>query len=269
MPNYYAHSIFGRKICDSVSPDLRAVIKGQWQGYACGQYGPDPLFFYQLWHRNPVERQGHTLHETSPRKVLERLRRPIENETPYTLGYALGFLCHFLLDSSCHPYVRAVSARGEISHLAMEGEFDRYLMRQAGIKPHKITPMERPSDPAVFKAAACAYEGVTPKQFQHSMRGFYFASRMLTRFQGTVFCPAVDLATRGNQSASRMLLRKRPAKPSLVTSVQLEKRLNGAVNPGGGLVEQLYQAYLRGTPINFLPALNFQGEPVERSLASL
>ncbi len=263
MPNYYAHSIFGRKVYAAVSPGLRRVIRQQWEGYACGQYGPDPLFFYQMWHHNQVEREGHAIHNMSPVAVLERLRRPIESGTPFALGYGLGFLCHFLLDSSCHPYVRAVSAKGTISHLAMEGEFDRYLMRQAGIKPHKVTPLERPSDPAVFAAAACAYEHVTPKQFQRSMAGFYFASRMLTRFQGTVFCPAVDLATRGSNSASRVLLRREPTRASLITSPRLQDRLDGAVESAALLTERLFYAYQHRTPIDFLPPLNFQGEPTE------
>lgn len=166
MPNYYAHSIFGQKVCAAADPALRRVIDQQWESYACGQYGPDPLFFYQVWHHNPVKQEGHAIHNISPATVLERLRRPIEKGAPFALGYALGFLCHFLLDSSCHPYIRTVSERGSISHLAMEGEFDRYLMRLAGINPRKATPLEQSSHPEVFTAAAWAYEHVSPKQFQ-------------------------------------------------------------------------------------------------------
>lgn len=263
MPNYYAHSIFGRRVREAVSPQLRSVIDKEWQGYACGQYGPDPLFFYQMWRPNPVKREGHALHGVSPREVLERLRGPIEEEVPYTLGYALGYLCHFLLDSSCHPYVRATSARGEIGHLAMEGEFDRYLLERDGFTSHKDTPMEQPSDPAVFAAASLAYEHVSPKKFRRSMRSFYRTSRMLTRFQGTAACPVVDLATSGNQSAHRVLLRKKPAKPSLATTAQLQKQLEEAIKPSAALVEQLYQAYLHKAPLDFLPRLNFQGEPLK------
>jgi hypothetical protein len=260
MPNYYAHSIFGQKVFHHLSPELQHQINAQWEGYACGQYGPDPLFFYRFWRRNAVAKEGHALHGQTPQRALERLRQPIEEEKPYALGYAMGFLCHFMLDSSCHPYVYQVNAEGEISHLAMEGEFDRHLMREAGIVPHEITPMERPMDPLVFEAAADAYEFASPQQFQEGMAGFYRVCRLLTRFQGTVFCPAVDVVTKRVKNAHRLLLRKTPAPASYITTPQLVKHFNDAVIPAAQLADRVYDAYRQGTSLDFLPPMNFQGK---------
>jgi hypothetical protein len=262
MPNYFAHSVFGQRVFHYLSPELQRQVDQQWESYACGQYGPDPLFFYRFWRRNLVAQEGHALHGQTPQSALERMRRPVEEEQPFALGYAMGFLCHFMLDSSCHPYVYEMNDRGEISHLAMEGEFDRHLMREAGIIPHQVTPMDRPVDPLVFEAAASAYEHVSPGQFREGMKVFYQVCRMLTRFQGTVFCPAVDVATKPVKNAHRMLLRKTPDPASYITTPQLLKRFDEAVEPAAQLADRLYDAYRQGTSLNFLPPMNFQGKLV-------
>lgn len=263
MPNYFAHSVFGQRVFHYLSPELQRQVDQQWESYACGQYGPDPLFFYRFWRRNLVAQEGHALHGQTPQSALERMRRPVEEEQPFALGYAMGFLCHFMLDSGCHPYIRSVSQQREISHLAMEGEFDRYLMKEAGYIPHKHTPLARPEDTAVYAAAALAYENVTPQQFHSGMRGYYLVSRSLTRFQGSVFCPAVDVVTRPIESSHKVLLRKHPAKASLVTTPKIMADFQAAVPRTIPLVEQLYDAYWNNAPIDFLPKENFQGQAME------
>jgi hypothetical protein len=255
--------IFGQAVRDGVRPDVQEAIDRQWEGYACGQYGPDPLFFYHMGLPSSVVRQGHALHYLEPVGCLERLRGPIQAGVPYALAYGLGFLCHFMLDSGCHPYIRSVSQQREISHLAMEGEFDRYLMKEAGYIPHKHTPLARPEDTAVYAAAALAYENVTPQQFHSGMRGYYLVSRSLTRFQGSVFCPAVDVVTRPIESSHKVLLRKHPAKASLVTTPKIMADFQAAVPRTIPLVEQLYDAYWNNAPIDFLPKENFQGQAME------
>ena len=48
------------------------------------------------------------------------------------LAYLLGFGCHYLLDSSCHPFVNEMNDKGRISHSLLEIEFDRFLMEENG-----------------------------------------------------------------------------------------------------------------------------------------
>ena len=40
------------------------------------------------------------------------------------LAYLLGFGCHYLLDSSCHPFVNEMNDKGRISHSLLEIEFE-------------------------------------------------------------------------------------------------------------------------------------------------
>ncbi len=259
MPNYYAHLTFGQAVRDCLGPDAQAAVDGQRQGFDCGLYGPDPLFFYHNGIPSPRSREAHALHHGPPQTALERLRRPIEAGVPFALGYALGYLCHYLLDRSCHPFVYGNASHHGISHMAMEGEFDRFLMERDGIEPHRITPMKRPTDPGVYVAAANAYESVDERGFRVSMAGFYRVARLLTLFQGTVFCAPFDLITCKSDSAARMLLHKNPAPETARTNPALLALLEGAVRPSAALVEQVLNAYETGGSLDFLPREDFQG----------
>ncbi|MCD8145545.1 MAG: hypothetical protein LUD79_09510 [Oscillospiraceae bacterium] len=262
MPNYYAHLTFGQAVLERLSAPVRQAVDRQRQGFDCGLYGPDPLFFYHNGIPSRAEREAHRLHEGTPQIALERLRSPIQAHMPYALGYALGYLCHYLLDRACHPFVYANCSAQGISHMAMEGEFDRFLMRRDGIDPHAVTPLKRPDDARVFAAAASAYETVDEKGYRVAMAGFYRVSRALTLFQGSVFCPLVDLITCKSNSAAKMLLHRNPSPLAARTNVELLNRWEAAADTAVLLVEALYEACLTDGPLDFLPTENFQGKPL-------
>lgn len=56
------------------------------------------------------------------------------------MAYMLGFGCHYILDSTCHPYVNQVAKEGKISHTLLEKEFDRMLMYETGKNPLHFYP---------------------------------------------------------------------------------------------------------------------------------
>ncbi len=50
-------------------------------------------------------------------------------------AYLYGFICHFVLDSECHPYVEKMIHESGISHNEIEMEPDRYLLSADGYDP--------------------------------------------------------------------------------------------------------------------------------------
>jgi len=52
----------------------------------------------------------------------------------------MGFLCHYILDSSCHPLVRKNTIPGQSSHREIERELDRFLMEKDKIRPEWYIP---------------------------------------------------------------------------------------------------------------------------------
>ena len=44
------------------------------------------------------------------------------------MAYLYGFLAHYALDSVCHPFINDIVAQGEIGHVELESEFERFLL---------------------------------------------------------------------------------------------------------------------------------------------
>ena len=71
------------------------------------------------------------------KKEWEYVRR---EKDPELMAYMLGFGCHYILDSTCHPYVNQVAKEGKVSHTLLEKELDRMLMYETGKNPLRFYP---------------------------------------------------------------------------------------------------------------------------------
>ena len=76
MPNFYAHLLFGREVSRRMPPELQRTLLRQWDAFCCGNFGPDPLYFYVGGrHAGAVRQAGIRLHHGSGSPVLRHLRR--------------------------------------------------------------------------------------------------------------------------------------------------------------------------------------------------
>lgn len=46
-------------------------------------------------------------------------------ESSREYAYLMGFVCHFILDSECHPYVEEYIEKSGVQHLEIEEEFEK------------------------------------------------------------------------------------------------------------------------------------------------
>ena len=187
MPNYYAHLKFGDKVLEGLPRPLARIIDQEREAFELGCLGPDPLFFYQPIRPNAVRREGVQMHRNSALPAVERLRQAIEEGMPMSVGYGAGFLCHLALDSACHGYVDERSADGPISHMAMEGEFDRMLMESDGLNhgAQAHLPAAPKKGSQVWDAAAQAYVHASPRQMRRAYRAMSFYLDFFARSCGT------------------------------------------------------------------------------------
>ena len=153
MPSTYAHRRFGADVLALLPDGLRATLEQHRELYDIGLHGPDLMFYYKALQSNPVNRLGNTMHEQKGEVFFTRARTVVENATDKSaaLAYALGFVCHFALDSTCHPYVEAYVRESGVGHCEIETEFDNALMREDGLAPF--------------------YEGVTVDETLAAMKG--------------------------------------------------------------------------------------------------
>ena len=135
MPAAYAHYRFGQLVLSRLPAEKQKLIQAHRALYDLGLQGPDLLFHYRPLRHDPQKGTGSRMHEAPAeaffRPAGERLCRSRDSDA--LLAYLWGFLCHFALDFQCHPYIDAAEAAGGPGHLAMEADFDRSLLAEAGL----------------------------------------------------------------------------------------------------------------------------------------
>ena len=174
MPSTYAHRRFGADVLALLPDGLRATLEQHRELYDIGLHGPDLMFYYKALQSNPVNRLGNTMHEQKGEVFFTRARTVVENapNKDAALAYALGFVCHFALDSTCHPYVEAYVRESGVGHCEIETEFDNALMREDGLDPIKFFTASH-IKPSRERAEVIApfYEGVTVDETLAAMKG--------------------------------------------------------------------------------------------------
>ncbi len=142
MPAFYAHYRFGCAVLERAPQAIQSLCLENRALYDIGLHGPDLFFFYRPMLPNRINRLGHEAHLKSGREFLARGKRVISaaKDKRAARAYLYGLLCHFALDSLCHPYVAEAMAEFDVTHAAVETAFDRALLTQDGIDPLTFDP---------------------------------------------------------------------------------------------------------------------------------
>lgn len=145
MPDIYMHSRLAMDVIAELNKEVdKDIVKVAAQG-------PDPLYY------NVFSKQGNTykeyadrLHDTDTRSLMIDLTRyTLQHLTKETYSYLIGFICHYALDTTVHPYVyyhvgiydknNPSTKQYQGLHLRFERSIDaQMIIDEQHIKPHKI-----------------------------------------------------------------------------------------------------------------------------------
>ena len=130
MPTVYAHWSFGTDCIQKMPANLQKMVNNHRDIFDLGVHGPD-IFFYDLTHKDVCE-YGSDLHHLPAKKFFENCKQVYKQskEKDEVLTYILGFLTHFVLDSTCHSYVDRKKEFTGITHNKVEAQWDRHLIVQ-------------------------------------------------------------------------------------------------------------------------------------------
>ena len=139
MPAIITHDFFGHRAYEKHSSHVGYSFD-EHDAFILGSQGPDPLFYLIV---NPLLKDqsslGGALHAEKPASVLFAMRQAAElldeGERPVGRAYALGFLCHYLLDRAVHPLVYA-------QEYALCDAGEPGLTRQDGSNVHAVIETE-------------------------------------------------------------------------------------------------------------------------------
>ena len=160
MPGIATHHIFGCTLYRLTAEALIGTDASIREAFLLGNQGPDPLFYaVVLPIPNKARGIGRLMHRARTAELLDAMhQRFIVRGDMACRAYALGFLCHYFLDSSVHPLVYAQQKAlaltgieglskqwtGRIVHATIETEIDEYMLTTrygataATFPPHKI-----------------------------------------------------------------------------------------------------------------------------------
>lgn len=164
MPAIYAHYSFGKKVYRQMPDSLKKIVKEYKKEYTAGLQGPDFLFFYNPLVKNRYGQLGHRIHGEKASVFLERASKILKvagTDSPEG-AYIMGFICHFILDSSCHGFINQMIGETGESHTEQETEFDRYMMERDG-KDALHFPIYRLADDSqeLAETMSVFYKGVS------------------------------------------------------------------------------------------------------------
>lgn len=142
MPTTYTHYRFGRDVLKRLPEPIREQILPYLGLYDIGLHGPDLLFYYKALSKNAVNQTGFSMHERPARDFFRTAKSAMDqtSEPGPGLAYLYGFICHFALDSICHPYIEEQVRKTGITHSEIEAELDRALMVADGKNPITYRP---------------------------------------------------------------------------------------------------------------------------------
>lgn len=141
MPGFYTHYLFGRTTYPLIKQNyLRYIINKEKRAYCLGLEGPDFLFYFLPSYVFHKQNLGSLLHEQRTGCFLFHLLQTCDTfedpkERQIAEAYAAGFLGHYYLDCTCHPYVYSLTGfqmkknqRYYSRHIEFETELDRELL---------------------------------------------------------------------------------------------------------------------------------------------
>ena len=176
MPTTYSHYRFGKEVYKKLTPAQKAIIDPYRGLFDLGLHGPDLLFYYHPFSKNQINQTGVAIHERPGiaffLPAASRWRSCRRKKA--ALAYLYGVLCHFALDSTCHPYVEAAVRRTGISHSEIEAEMDRQNMEKDSYNPLTHRPANHlRSKPGYAETIAVFYPKQSVRQIDtciHSIR---------------------------------------------------------------------------------------------------
>ena len=266
MPTTYAHYRFGRDVCRHLPKEFQNIIHSHGGLYNIGLHGPDLLFYYKIFQKNPVNQTGFDMHAKPGKEFFlnaaqvmrpgcgRNSRRPsLTFISASKYAYLFGFLCHFALDSNCHPYVEHMVRKTGISHSEIEAELDRDLMIRDGLNPMTCRPTSHLRARSFYgNIIARFFPGITSRQVVASIRYMKICCNLLAPSGEKLRFLTRHLMKGGHIPATfqDMVIKERPNPACAPIVRELERRYKKAVQDAAELIVNFKDHTEQGAPLD-------------------
>lgn len=224
MPSGYLH-----RRCALAACEAAGITPQETDALTLGSQGPDPLFtlgMFPLRLKNRPLPYGHLLHQARTGAFLCALTRRAKDLGDAERAFAMGFLTHYALDTTFHPYVYAHSYDGRAryssaKHLRTEKRWDSIFYRKDG---HRGTPVVMPGvneTRAIWPRIAALWAAAFREVFAEDAAT---EAQLLTALSDTARVNRLTHSPAGIKYALVWLLERLIGKPGLATSQMTPRR---------------------------------------------
>lgn len=133
MPDVVTHNRMGRSVYKRLPKEIASEIDRSI--FRVGLLGPDPYSkyrFFALPLRHGINNRMVVMHREKTGDFLTEMAQNSESREMFS--YLAGFLCHYALDSTTHPYINRISDNQGFMHAAIERRLDVLDLEQLGMK---------------------------------------------------------------------------------------------------------------------------------------
>lgn len=262
MPAAYTHYRFGKDVLKCLPFVYRKTAEKYREYFDIGLHGPDILFYYRPLSSNPVNQTGFAMHDRPGTEFFTRAAQLFAScENPDALkAYLYGFICHFALDSTCHPYIEKMISRSKLDHNEIETELDRYFMTKDRLNPYRYVPVQHihASKKAGTVISPC-FESVTPEEITSALRGMILSHKLL-HVSGDAKRILISLALRLTgkyHSMHGLVMKSEPDEMCRKYCILLNKLYTEAVTVAASLIQQYTGVLEHGDTLSSRFSLTF------------
>lgn len=183
MPAFYAHHRFGEKVLPLLDDEIRELILNYRDSFNVGLQGPDLLTYYQPHQQNRVATYGFHLQELSAYPFFQNALKIIKKQGRATREYAyiLGVICHYILDSECHPYINRKTNEINVPHREIESEFEKALLRTDEKDPFTYPLYDLvPTDDKTAASTYAFYKNINPVIIKQALQDMRMIKKLYT-----------------------------------------------------------------------------------------
>ena len=137
MPDIVVHNAMGEEVLRQLKPEISALIDHDIFQFSV--MGPDPYIFYRFFagpFRKSINKRSKLMHSSKTGEFLMELAKRSQSEQMFS--FLSGFLCHYALDSTTHPFIYGLSRNRAGMHEAVEHRLDVMELERQGKKRKDI-----------------------------------------------------------------------------------------------------------------------------------
>ena len=183
-------------------------------------------------------------------KNLEKIEKA--KDPAAARAYIYGFICHFALDSECHPYVEKIMQVGRVSHNEIEMELDRMMLTEDYHDPLRyLTAKHIQPKMEYAEVIAPFFKDVTAEQIYKALKGMVFYHKLfLAPTSGKRKALFLGMKAVGKyDSLHDIVMSVKPDPLCQKYCKVLKRQYSGAVPLAASLIVQYQKKLFQDTPL--------------------